>query len=73
VNAIDTRDHGFIGWAKPVAGYAPVWRPIVAAMDPDECLDLLRDYAPRGVHLAVTPAHVDPPRWLHDGRSEHWD
>jgi hypothetical protein len=32
VNAIDHQDDGFIGWYKPVVGYAPTWRPIVAAL-----------------------------------------
>jgi hypothetical protein len=70
LNATD--EAGFIGWIRPVHSVSATWRPIVAALDEDLTWDLVRDYAPLGVHVAVTPAYTEPGRWF-TGQREHLD
>jgi hypothetical protein len=63
-----TEREGFIGWCKPAYGPHTTWRAIVGALDEDLTWDLLRDFAPPGMHVTVTPAHTEPACWLHEGR-----
>jgi hypothetical protein len=72
LNKTDTDAAGWIGWYRPIAGYASTWTPLVASIDLDLAWDLLRDHAPPGAHLVVLPAWTEPAPWSASG-SQHWD